>query len=391
VSNRIKFSRREFLKITGAAILGMALNRLLHPIKEAKAQAFSPLRSGPARYYIFLDSTDYKVKALNELTDNVEFSAAYLDPVLTYVISQQIGAYIQEGTYELSPGFTGWNLTGSYISLEFSTNAHIQIPYGYTGYVFNFRGNAIGCLIYGGQFQELNATGHADLGTTQQRKWDFALFTNTVAGNSIYRTIVSDCGNWVHFLGANPGDWFNNNIFLDNETWYPVVWINFEWQPVSFRHELDGANNNLFLHNFCEATKGQEQAITIYGVKDVHGSGNLFINCSLLDLSNNNGNGKYSSITANSYATQIIGGSLTSSIIDSWSDNGRDTMILDQWTKKLPYIQVGTNSSEGRANFGANFATNFGANSPATTVTTPYTWLKFMSNDGSIVWVPAWK
>jgi len=105
--------------MTGGAVIGMALNRFLYPVKEAKAQAFSPLRSGPARYYIFMDSSDYKVKALNELTANVEYSAPYLDPVLTYVISQEVGAYIQEGTYELSPGFTGWNLTSSYIALEF--------------------------------------------------------------------------------------------------------------------------------------------------------------------------------------------------------------------------------------------------------------------------------
>ena len=74
--------------MTGAAVIGMILNRFMHPIKEAKAQAFSPLRSGPARYYIFMDSSDHDVKALNELTANIEYSAPYLDPVLTYVISQ---------------------------------------------------------------------------------------------------------------------------------------------------------------------------------------------------------------------------------------------------------------------------------------------------------------
>ena len=48
---------------------------------------------------------------------------------------------------------------------------------------------------------------------------------------------------------------------------------------------------------------------------------------------------------------QHIGGSMTNSIIGSWSDKGIDTVILDQWTKKLPYIQVGTTSSgSGRAN-----------------------------------------
>ena len=224
----------------------------------------------------------------------------------------------------------------------------------------------------------------------RQRKWDFALFTNTVNGNSIYRTNVSDCGNWVHFKGVNPGDWFNNNIFLDNEIWFPVVWINFEWQPSTFNQDVDGANDNLFLHNFCEAANQQndgtwETAITSYGAKNVHGCRNMFINCTLSDLINKDGNGKkYSTITANSLATQILGGSLTNSdLIGSWSDNGVDTMILDQWTRKIPYIQIGTNSSEGRANFGANFG--------ATSVTAPYTWLKFMSSDGSTVWVPAWK
>src|SRR5215831_19389921 len=370
MKKKTKFSRRDFLKMTGLGITGMALSQLTHPIKQVTAQAFSPLRSGPARYYIYMDRGE--VKALNQLTANVEYSASYLDPVLTYVISQEVGAYIQEGKYDLSPGFNGWNLASKYIALEFSTDARIHIPYGYAGYVFNFSAIATGCLIYGGQFQELNAVGYLELGTTQQRKWDFALFTNTVLGNSIYRTVVSDCGNWVHFKGVNPGDWFNSNIFLDNETWNPVVWIAFEWQPTRFSQDVDGANGNLFLHNFCEAGKSTTDA-----ARDVHGNRNLFINCTMYDLLQKNAAGKYSTITANSTATQILGGIMTSSVIDSWSDKGVDTMILDQWTRKLPYIQIGANSSEGKANFGANF----GANSPATTVTAPYTWLKFMSSD----------
>ena len=66
-----------------------------------------------------------------------------------------------------------------------------------------FVGVLLGCLIYGGLFRELNATGQDEIGTTRQRRWDFALFANTVGGNSIFRTIVADCGDWVHFRGVN--------------------------------------------------------------------------------------------------------------------------------------------------------------------------------------------
>jgi hypothetical protein len=34
---------------------------------------------------------------------------------------------------------------------------------------------------------------------------------------------------------------------------------------------------------------------------------------------------------------------------------------------------------------------SLGSNSPASTLTAPYTWLKFKSSDGSTVYVPAWK
>lgn len=40
---------------------------------------------------------------------------------------------------------------------------------------------------------------------------------------------------------------------------------------------------------------------------------------------------------------------------------------------------------------GAGTTVGFGTNSPATTLTAPYTWLKFTSSDGSTVYVPAYK
>lgn len=40
---------------------------------------------------------------------------------------------------------------------------------------------------------------------------------------------------------------------------------------------------------------------------------------------------------------------------------------------------------------GAGATAGFGTNSPATTLTAPYTWVKFISSDGSTVYVPAYK
>jgi hypothetical protein len=40
---------------------------------------------------------------------------------------------------------------------------------------------------------------------------------------------------------------------------------------------------------------------------------------------------------------------------------------------------------------GSTTVAGFGTNSPAVTGTAPYTWLKFLSSDGSTVWVPAYK
>jgi hypothetical protein len=40
---------------------------------------------------------------------------------------------------------------------------------------------------------------------------------------------------------------------------------------------------------------------------------------------------------------------------------------------------------------GAGTTAGFGTNSPAVTLTGPYTWLKFISSDGSTVYVPAYK
>jgi hypothetical protein len=40
---------------------------------------------------------------------------------------------------------------------------------------------------------------------------------------------------------------------------------------------------------------------------------------------------------------------------------------------------------------GSTTVAGFGTNSPAITGTAPYTWLKFLSSDGSTVWVPAYK
>lgn len=51
----------------------------------------------------------------------------------------------------------------------------------------------------------------------------------------IRKAFISSLANYV-----NPGDWFNNNIFADNETWFPIVWINFEWQPDRFEQGVDG-------------------------------------------------------------------------------------------------------------------------------------------------------
>jgi hypothetical protein len=90
---------------------------------------------------------------------------------------------------------------------------------------------------------------------------------------------------------------------------------------------------------------------------------------------------------------QVSGPPTTSNLIypEQWSIF-KDTGQAAGQGVTLFYNDNGTMVAVGKIGdaTGANTMTGLGTNSPATGPT-PYTWLKFLSSDGSTVWVPGYK
>lgn len=82
-------------------------------------------------------------------------------------------------------------------------------------------------------------------------------------------------------------------------------------------------------------------------------------------------------------AFTVRGAASQSSDLEEWQDSGANVLL-----KVTSAGIIGTSS--GNESTGSGTAL-LGGNCPASTLTAPYTWLKFTTSDGSTVYVPAWK
>jgi hypothetical protein len=105
--------------------------------------------------------------------------------------------------------------------------------------------------------------------------------------------------------------------------------------------------------------------------------------------SNSNVNGGDFDFTAR----QLSGAPTTADLIQQGWRVFKDTTQGPGLGISLMYNDAGTMVAVGKLGdaTGSTTVAGFGTNSPAITGTAPYTWLKFLSSDGSTVWVPAYK
>jgi hypothetical protein len=100
----------------------------------------------------------------------------------------------------------------------------------------------------------------------------------------------------------------------------------------------------------------------------------------------NNADGVYQSIKVSGIRTDVYNASDSSQFIGI-TDFTNKIATFNNYELQNAII---TDPKIKNGSTGAGSAA-LGANCPATTLTAPYSWLKMLAPDGSVVYVPAWK
>lgn len=316
----------------------------------------------PYNYIVYKDSADSTYKAMNSSTGVVDYSNAALDPVITSILAafNLLGAgvyghtsggsiYIQAGDHILSGAFAGWDIP-PYTRITCAPNCFINVPSGYTGYVFGIAGTTGGAgtnsaseIVLEGFFLRENGT--------NQHLWDGVLF-NSNTNFGIYNCLIQElviqgASTAIHLkVGATSG-WINGNTFrhISISNCVNGIWFDANGFTIT---AANGCNRNMF-----ENIEGQAGSNTFKGYKDIHGINNYFMDCKMWDINTGLSGAATANIVSGATGTHLIGGIMTS---QNFTDAGTNTWIDDDNIGfKVPSLNnVGTLNVSGLATFGAS-------------------------------------
>src|SRR5438309_8549941 len=102
------------------------------------------------------------------------------DTVIKTALDRGGDIYIANGTYNLSPYFSGFDLK-SQTHLKLAPNAYIIVPSGYNGYVFRLNTGTVQSVLEGGNINEA---------TPVQRNWIGILMQGDVVSFNLVENMV---------------------------------------------------------------------------------------------------------------------------------------------------------------------------------------------------------
>lgn len=277
----------------------------------------------PFKYLIHRTSDNPSTPLIckNQQTGITEFSGltGACEDVFQYALTNSLRAsiYVAPGSYTMSAGFAGLTVSQVETTLVMDPGALLNVPQGYSGSLIIIGNGNSKSVIRGGRLTENG---------TPQKLWNAFLLNSTTAGIgtlSISDTYIrfADTGIKLHTQDTT-GPFINactfNNIFIDT-TRNGIVFDH----TGSYTDQLSGCNTNMFSNITYQA-----DASTVYGIKDVNGRRNMFLNDYIVDFS---GAQITCNITANARNTQIIGGTVTSLNFADLTPAGSETLIRDEY------------------------------------------------------------
>ena len=250
--------------------------------------------------------------------------------------------YLPAGKHNLSAGFTGWSLP-KYTTVTMAPTCGIFVPDSYAGYVFGMipasaGGTYIGSMVEGGYIREFSGAGaNADhLWSAFRLECGNPGGTTSVDFVTLQHINVAYAKNGIEFLNnsTDGSGWINGNTFIDLTFADCENGINFNnnGRPVEPTGGYGFTNRNNFI-----GMHGQAGNVSIYGVKDIIGKMNIFIDCTMWDLHAfaNSAIARSSTVVAGSKRNCFIGGSMASY---RFKDDVGDTIMIDDTDMYLPGI-----------------------------------------------------
>jgi hypothetical protein len=293
-----------------------------------------------AYYTIYVAGSTVKCRD-NVLGTVVSSSATNPETPIRHAITNGLNkkVYIAEGDYNLHSSFTEFvfNVNQAEMLIELSPGAHITVPNGYAGNLFNFQDGASLVKIVGGRYNEAGA---------QQRLWTAFNYESSgssgVNSCSLYGwPYIRNAGKAIRIAttGTAPDGWTNNCAFEDVFVDRTVIGIDFSMGAGSF-----GCNRNYFRNVTIQAFTAGPGPTTTHGVRNIAGDGGEFHKVHVFDIGASD---FYSTLTSNAVDTLIIGGRMTSTSASQYTDNGVRTQVYDKWLARLRRTGVFTTSGTG--------------------------------------------
>ena len=262
----------------------------------------------PASYIIFTDG-DSTIYALNGETGRIDYQGTDAAGVIRQTVAKNRKVFIKNGLYPFSSPV---DLDSSFI-LELEPGAILEVPNGYSSYVFGFvdQGDHLGnASIAGGKIREAGSP---------QRLWQAVLLKSSGKGilfNTVKDICIVDAGVAITLLIDDSEGWINGNEFKSIRIWHPRIFIDFVVSADTARG---------FHRNYFEDIMGQAQSYTTYGARNVRDIGNVFLDVKFWDL-HYNPSAISASISEYARDTIILGGIMSN---QNFEDNGIRTQIID--------------------------------------------------------------
>jgi len=216
--------------------------------------------------------------------------------------------FISRGQYDLSSHFAGFDIPAStHVHLEGQTS--INVPNGYTGYVFQMDNVGFGSSIDGYGFL-------AEQGSPARNYIGVKLHSTTSTGTSfcsIKDLYIYQAGTALQLISNGASAFVNSNVFQNIIIDGPKIAVDF--QDIS-SGDIDG---NMFMNVLIQA----DGSTTTNGFKNIPQSRNQFINCFCWDFTT----GSEANIESGASDTLIVGGKMTGKD-GTFIDKGNRTFIL---------------------------------------------------------------
>jgi len=274
------------------------------------------------------------VKARNNLTGAIT-SDTNIDPLLvTILASGNPSVEIQTGYYNLSGGFSGFNMVTN-ATVKAPEWATFNLPGGYAGSVFKFSPNDDN--IYNASVEGI----FMDELATRAYDWTAFEFAPIYGGvnnkGGVVACRVENCRVWrakyaIRF-STNGLSWGSDNIFR-NILAEACEYLVYYEHANTYTADASGFHTAKFENVTLQATASAPQ--TQGGIIGVLGDWNQFQDCNIWDLQASNSSASSMTISANARGTKILGGLLAHRL---FTDSGVRTDIDDDWTglqKKKP-------------------------------------------------------